>query len=455
VLPQEPGGYASFSALYGHAIVAPVISPGAPLTDVDGNVITDGNGNIGFPGFGKITAAQSLGYVAAMQEHGVPVTFAYMSDVHDNLVTDNAMGPGEAVYEQQLADYDRAFDEFFSRLANDGITKDNTLFIFTADEGDHFAGGPPSPAGCDGVNVPCTYANIGEIDVNIKTLLNTVDPTLAATPFDIHFDMAPAFYIKGNPAPGTPIARAYERAAAQLTAVSPITGNTDRLTEFLADPVELRALHMVTGDPQRTPSFVMFGNPDYFFLTSGGAPVEDPGFAWNHGGTNPEITTTWLGLVGPGVASQRVDGDTFTDHTDVRPTILYLAGLSDDYRSDGRVLIESIQNGSLRGALSNATQDTLFRVLAVSYKDINAPLGPFGRDTLTASTKGLSGDDTTYAAIEAQLDALTTRRNALASEMISLLDATAFHGHVLDAHTTFFLAHAAVLLLSDAHTLAQ
>jgi hypothetical protein len=34
-----------------------------------------------------------------------------------------------------------------------GITKDNTLFIITADENDHFVGGPPSPSNCDGIKI--------------------------------------------------------------------------------------------------------------------------------------------------------------------------------------------------------------------------------------------------------------------------------------------------------------
>ena len=33
-----------------------------------------------------------------------------------------------------------AFGKFFDRLAADGINKSNTLFLFTVDEGDHFAG---------------------------------------------------------------------------------------------------------------------------------------------------------------------------------------------------------------------------------------------------------------------------------------------------------------------------
>ena len=35
------------------------------------------------------------------------------------------------------------FAAFFTRLAHDGINSSNTLFVFTADENDHFAGGTP------------------------------------------------------------------------------------------------------------------------------------------------------------------------------------------------------------------------------------------------------------------------------------------------------------------------
>ena len=56
VLPQEPGGYTGFNALYGHKFVAPVISPSSALNDLDGNLITDDSTppNPGFPGFGEI-----------------------------------------------------------------------------------------------------------------------------------------------------------------------------------------------------------------------------------------------------------------------------------------------------------------------------------------------------------------------------------------------------------------
>ncbi len=36
----------------------------------------------------------------------------------------------------------------------------------------------------------------------------------------------------------------------------------------MADPVEEQSLHMVNSDPDRTPTFTMFGNPDFFFQLS-------------------------------------------------------------------------------------------------------------------------------------------------------------------------------------------
>ena len=115
--------------------------------------VTDAAGNCGFPGFDGMVAANSLGYVEQMQEAGVPVTYAYISDVHDfhtfNAASDSvssaATGPGDAQHEAQLAAYNTAFGDFFSNLAAHGINKSNTLFIVTVDEGDHFAGGIGTP----------------------------------------------------------------------------------------------------------------------------------------------------------------------------------------------------------------------------------------------------------------------------------------------------------------------
>jgi hypothetical protein len=168
------------------------------MTNLNVNPIQDPVGNPGFLCFYGMSASVSLSYVAAMQEHGVPVTYAYISDAHDKHPSGPAYGPGQLGYVQALAAYDDAFNKFFIRLANDGINQSNTLFVFTADEGDHFVG--VTATGCDGLTTPCTYGpgQIGEITTNMTGLLATEQGI--TTPFDIHFDDAPTVYITGNPA---------------------------------------------------------------------------------------------------------------------------------------------------------------------------------------------------------------------------------------------------------------
>ncbi len=433
LLPDEPGGYTGFNGLFGHKYVAPIISPNGPLKDLNGNVIQDTSGHIGFPGFDGMSAAVSLSYVAAMQEHGVPVTYAYISDAHDKHPSGPAYGPGQAGYVQALQSYDKAFGSFFKRLQSDGINKSNSLFVFTADEGDHFVGGAPSPVGCDGVTTPCTYSQIGEINANMAGLLATEQGV--TTPFKVHSDSAPNVYITGNPARDAPVTRAFDRGVGKLTAVNPMTGNTDTLTKSLADPVEMKILHMVTADPARTPTLTMFADPNYFLFA--GAPnctspcvTQQPGFAWNHGDVSPDINTTWLGIVGPGIRAQGVNSSVWSDHTDIRPTMMELLGLKDDYSHDGRVLFEVMKDSALPEVIRQ-NRDA-FTQLAQVYKQIDACVGQLGLATLAVSTKALesgsSSDDNTYTKLENQLISINDQRDALAAQIIALLEGSEFNG---------------------------
>ena len=458
-LPDEPGGYTGYNGLFGHKYVAPVISPSGPVLDLNGNVIQDTTGHVGFPGFDGMSAAVSLSYVAQMQEHGVPVTYAYISDAHDAHPSGPAYGPGQAGYVSALASYDVAFGKFFDRLAKDGINKNNTLFVFTSDENDHFAGGAPSPAGCDGVTVPCTYSKIGEVSTNLAGLLATEQGI--TTPFTVHSDDAPTVYITGNPARDAAVTRAFEQGTGKLTAVNPITGNTDTLTQALADPVEMNLLHMITADPARTPTFTMFANPDYFLFA--GAPncnspcvAESPGFAWNHGDFQPEITTTWLGMVGPSIRPLGVTDNVWSDHTDIRPTMLSLLGLKDDYAHDGRVLFEFVNDGALPKSLKAHTET--LRRLADAYKQINAPLNQLGLDSLVISTAALKSNtagDATYNQLENQLINVTSQRDGLAGQMISMLENAAFNGQSLNEGAAKQLIDQAEQLLEQVHQLAE
>src|SRR2546427_5882804 len=108
LLPDEPGHYDGFNGLFGAKYVNPVIKPGGPMTDLDGNVIKDAANHIGFPGFDGREAGVPLAWTAQMQEAGIPITYAYISDAHDGHGTARnihfAYGPGEAGYVQQLRD---------------------------------------------------------------------------------------------------------------------------------------------------------------------------------------------------------------------------------------------------------------------------------------------------------------------------------------------------------------
>ena len=87
--------------------------------------------------------------------------------------------------------------KFFDRLAADGITKDNTLFMFTSKRAITSSASKPTPDGCDGVTQPCSYAIVGEVNANLAGLLATQQGI--TTPFTVHSDMAPTIYITGNP----------------------------------------------------------------------------------------------------------------------------------------------------------------------------------------------------------------------------------------------------------------
>ena len=469
MLPDEPGGYTGFLGLFGAKTVNPAIANGSPVVNnLNGQPITDQFGQPGFPGFDGLFASTTLSYIAQMQEQGIPVTFGYISDAHDQHGVAGEIhvtrGPGEADYVQQLRNYDEAFGKFFARLAAAGIDKSNTLFVFTVEEGDHFVGSKPSPADCDGVSTPCTYSLVGEVNGNLTGLLATQQGI--TTPFTVHADMAPTIYLTGNPAPTASVTRAFGRALGQLTAVNPYSGQTDHLAAALADPVGMKALHMVTADPQRTPTLVMFAHPDYFLFTGAAnctspcitVPTTPPTstFAWNHGGIQPEIATTWLGLVGPGVRHLGDDA-TWADHTDTRPTMLALLGLKDSYEHDGRVLVDQLDAWAVPQSL-RAHRHTLQRLGEV-YKQLNAPFGQFGMDTLVMSTKavksGTASDDSNYTALSGSISSFTDRRDTLAAQMKSVLDAAAFRDQSIEEREAASLILEAETLLDLLHRAAQ
>ncbi len=486
LLPDEPGGYHGFQALFGHRYVAPQLGAGTASVSRNGFQVTNAAGNLvdengnqingafltnhpGFPGFGPINASQSLAYVADMLESGVPVVNGYIADIHGNehipgLAACNgapsALGPGTPCYIAQAQYYNQAFGTFFKRLAADGITPANTLFELSSDEGDHVAGAnvgraiQPTPAGCDGVTTPCTYpaGTFGELAGNVTGLLATEKND--TTPFSLEADSAPEFYVTGKPGPNVPQVRTLERDVAGLTAANPYTGTTQPIANYLADPAEMAILHMVNADPARTPTFAMFARPDYF-LSTGAANCSpcvsvNPGFAYNHGDYAAEINTNFTAFAGPGVRHLGLDGTsaadgpnsagpdsgqvvvvksgtkgTWVDETDIRPTLIYLAGLKDDYGHDGRVISEILASPNRALAAPGVT------ALGACYKQLNSSVGQFGAATLHASTAAMESNtagDAEYQTVSAALAGLDHLRDALALRVKGELDAAAFGG---------------------------
>ncbi len=489
VLPDEPGGYNGYQALFGAKYIDPQLGAGTANLTSHGVPVTNAAGNItdlfgteidgaytspplpGFPGYDSINAAQSLAYAADMLEHGVQVVNMYMADLHGNqylpqFAADcdsqpDALGSGSKCYIDQAEYYNAAFGVFLKRLAADGITARNTLFVISSDEGDHEAGAnvgralAPTPAGCDGVTVPCTYtsSDFGEIDVNTTGLLSS--ETGNTTPFTMENDTAPEFYLTGNPAPDTPVVRSFEHDVASLTnPLNTYSGTAnEKITNYLANPVEEGILHFVDADPARTPTLAMFAKPDYYLQSSaltgsckGELICTDDEYAWDHGDYAAEINTNYVGFVGPGVKNLGLDGPAadagttssgpnsgqivvaddhfpgpWVDETDIRPTIMYLTGLRDDYEHDGRVITQILTNSNSALSAPGVTR------LGECYKQLNSSVGDFAAATLVASTNAIeSTSDSTFTTVDNQLRWLEVARDHLAELIKGELENAAF-----------------------------
>ena len=201
----------------------------------------------------------------------------------------------------------------------------------------------------------------------------------------------------------------------------------------------MKLLHMITADPMRTPTLTLFANPDYFLFAGAPncsapcvsvPPQSAPLFAWNHGDVSADIAQTWVGFVGPGVGNQGIDKKLWSDHTDVRPTMLTVLGLQDDYVHDGRPLIEILETEVVPHAMREH-RSTLLK-LAEVYKQINAPFGELAIRSLAVSTAAIKSggpsDDTTYTRLSGQIQGWTTQRDALVTEMKTMLEGAAFKG---------------------------
>jgi len=164
-------------------------------------------------------------------------------------------------------------------------------------------------------------------------------------------------------------------------------------------------------------------------------------------------------MVGPGIRKASDNADSgegesavieFSDHTDVRPTVLALLGLHDDYSHDGRVLLEALHPSALPDAVQ-VDFDKLVHLGRV-YKQINAPFGELAQKTLNISTAALVSDapgDAVYSKLESKLEAWRDSRDALAGQMRDILERAVFAGKEVSSETVEELIEKANALLGQ------
>jgi hypothetical protein len=279
------------------------------------------------------------------------------------------------------------------------------------------------------------------------------------------------------------------------TANDVFDGNVqENITQYEADPEVEQLLHFVNADPARTPSFTLFPKPDFFFTigATDGSVANQCGSGVNQANAWQKCSQTNQGFAmgsrvlrardrqhvpragRPGVANKGVDGSsaadgpssdggansnpqlvtsidnpgTWADHTDIRPTMLYLTGLKDDYIDDGRVLTEDL-------TIKPADPQGRFQPIAVCYKQLNSSVGRFGTDMLVADTAALrtgsANDDSTYQHVLSEITSLGTERDKLATQIKGDLFDAEFNGKPIKGNDD--LAHCQNVL-RDADKLA-
>ena len=363
-------------------------------------------------------------YVAQMQESGVPVTYGYISDVHDlhvpNLARRLVLAARPPVrarsrYEQQLQAYDDAFASFFQRARS---ARDHTeqhavrRSPSTRATTSPAASARRSPAAWLVYDHrPCTNLSSVPDEPDRRGEREHQGPAPGRRAGLRHPLRRRTGVLRERPAGRDRPDRAQARAGRRqrCSSLDPYSATRRArcrsvpLTQALADTVEEKALHMVNADPNRTPTFTMFGNPDFFFRRRTRARecrvCVNPGFAWNHGDIQQEIGNTWVGIVGPGIAARRhrlddVDGShepAADDAVAARPE-----GRLRRRRARARRRRSTSRHSRARSAARTCAQ------LADAYEQVNASFGAFATDTLKASTTALESTDDTHVHVDSR-----------------------------------------------------
>src|SRR5439155_5095660 len=106
--------------------------------------------------------------------------------------------------------------------------------------------------------------------------------------------------------------------------------------------------------------------------------------------------------------------------TDVRPTMLSLLGLRDEYIRDGRTVTQVLDPSAVPATLQTSDAVALGDIL----KRIDAPFGQFAMDTLKASTVALASDtnhDNRYTTLEKSIAQVPDQPDQLVDQIKALL----------------------------------
>ena len=207
--PTSRAATPASTGLFGAKYVDPAIGFSTP-TDLNGNTIQDATGHVGFPGFDGMEATVSLSWVAQMQEAGVPVTYAYISDAHDGHGTSGnihfAYGPGEAGYRQQLKRLRQGVREVLRPPRRRRDQEEQHALRLHRRRGRPLRRRsrrrpPAATASRPRAPTPASARSTANLRRMIRTQFGDT------TAFTVHSDDAPNVYVNGNPAGPTPAVR--------------------------------------------------------------------------------------------------------------------------------------------------------------------------------------------------------------------------------------------------------
>ena len=375
----------------------------------------------------------TLSYVAQMQEAGIPVTFGYISDAHDQHGVAGEIhatrGPGRGRLRPAAAQLRRRVRAVLRPAGRRRDQQEEHAVRV------HRRGGRPlrrlasrrRPAATASTS-PCNYSLRGRGQRQPGRACSRPSRgsrrRSPSTPTWRRRSTSPATR-RGPPRSRAAFGRGVGAAAGD----EPVHGQSTR-TSPRRSPTRsrMKTLHMVTADPQRTPTLTMFAYPDYFFFASSAARTarrrlhhgaDDA--ADQHVRVEPRrhpagdrARPGWASS-GPGVKNSATTDTTWTDHTDTRPTMLDAARPERRLRARRARWSTQLERSRALPSAVRQHRDTC-DALGAAYKQLNAPFGVVrdehaaGLDA-SAIKSGTAADDSRYN-VDRGPDRVADRRSA-------------------------------------------